>query len=89
MKPRAIAGAFSLVLAAGLFVAGCSSLPSSSNVTAPGASDPAVVDTTAAPAPAPTYPPKPVDPEPLQEPIDPEKGRVKTPEPGKSEHPMK
>jgi hypothetical protein len=41
----------------------------------------------AAPAPAPTHPPKPVDPEPLQEPTDPEKGRVKTPEPGKSEHP--
>jgi hypothetical protein len=41
----------------------------------------------AAPAPAPTYPPKPVNPEPLQEPTDPEKGRVKSPEPGKSEHP--
>ena len=53
MKPRAIAGAFSLVLAAGLFVAGCSSLPSTSNVTAPGVPDPEVVDTTAAPAPAP------------------------------------
>ncbi len=37
--------------------------------------------------PAPTVPPKPVDPEPLVEPIDPEKGRVKNPEPGKSEHP--
>lgn len=47
MKPRAIASALSLVLAAGLFVAGCSSLPSSSNVTAPAAPDPEVVDTTA------------------------------------------
>lgn len=37
--------------------------------------------------PAPSHPPKPADPEPLQEPVDPEKGRVKTPEPGKSEHP--
>ncbi len=43
----------------------------------------------AAPAPHPSHPPKPVDPEPLQDPIDPEKGRVKTPEPGKSEHPTK
>ncbi|MCM2251589.1 MAG: hypothetical protein NDJ19_04435 [Ramlibacter sp.] len=43
--------------------------------------------TPATPAPTPTHAPKPVDPEPLQEPIDPEKGRVKTPEPGKSEHP--
>ena len=47
---------------------------------------------TSAPAnphPPPTPPPKPVDPEPLQETeaSDPEKGRVKTPEPGKSEHP--
>jgi hypothetical protein len=41
-----------------------------------------------APAPtAPPEPPKPANPEPLQEPIDPEKGRVKVPEPGKSEHP--
>lgn len=43
----------------------------------------------ASPAPAPSHPPKPADPEPLQEPIDPEKGRVKVPEPGKSEHPTK
>jgi hypothetical protein len=41
-----------------------------------------------APAPtAPPEPPKPANPEPLQEPIDPEKGRVRVPEPGKSEHP--
>ena len=40
-----------------------------------------------APAPGPSHSPKPVDPEPLQDPIDPEKGRVETPEPGKSEHP--
>lgn len=43
--------------------------------------------------PAPTSPPggvpKPANPEPLQESesSDPEKGRVKNPEPGKSEHP--
>jgi hypothetical protein len=37
--------------------------------------------------PPPADAPKPANPEPLQEPIDPEKGRVKTPEPGKSEHP--
>ena len=41
--------------------------------------------------PAPTTPPaeapKPVNPEPQHEPLDPEKGRVKTPEPGKSDHP--
>lgn len=37
--------------------------------------------------PAPTLPPKPANPEPHPEPLDPEKGRVKTPEPGKSEHP--
>jgi hypothetical protein len=55
VKPRAVAGVFSLVLAAGLFVAGCSSLPSSSNVTAPVGPDPASVDTTEAPAPAPTF----------------------------------
>ena len=42
--------------------------------------------TSSAPAPTPE-PPKPVNPEPLQEPTDPEKGRVKVPEPGKSEHP--
>jgi hypothetical protein len=40
-----------------------------------------------APAPPPGAPPKPADPEPSQEPVDPEKGRVKSPEPGKSEHP--
>jgi hypothetical protein len=39
------------------------------------------------PAPPPAELPKPATPEPLQEPIDPEKGRVKAPEPGKSEHP--
>jgi hypothetical protein len=44
---------------------------------------------TVAPTPAPTEPPKPANPEPLQETetTDPEKGRVKTPVPGKSEHP--
>jgi hypothetical protein len=39
------------------------------------------------PAPAPADAPKPANPEPLQEPVDPEKGRVKAPVPGKSEHP--
>jgi hypothetical protein len=39
------------------------------------------------PAPPPAELPKPANPEPLHEPIDPEKGRVKAPEPGKSEHP--
>ena len=40
-----------------------------------------------APTPAPTEAPKPANPEPLQPPpIDPEKGRVKAPQPGKSEH---
>ena len=39
------------------------------------------------PPPPPADAPKPANPEPLQEPIDPEKGRVKTPEPGKPEHP--
>lgn len=43
----------------------------------------------AAPAPGPPHVPKPADPEPLQDPIDPEKGRVKAPDPGKSEHPTK
>lgn len=48
---------------------------------------------TSSPAPAPHHPPaetpapKPVNPEPHPEPLDPEKGRVKAPEPGKSEHP--
>lgn len=39
--------------------------------------------------PAPTEPPKPANPEPLHETeaTDPEKGRVKNPQPGKSEHP--
>lgn len=37
--------------------------------------------------PHPTLPPKPANPEPHPEPLDPEKGRVKAPEPGKSEHP--
>jgi hypothetical protein len=37
--------------------------------------------------PAPTLPPKPANPEPHPEPPDPEKGRVKAPEPGRSEHP--
>lgn len=41
---------------------------------------------TTAPTPAPTEPPKPANPEPLQEPIDPEKGRVESPAPGRSEH---
>jgi hypothetical protein len=41
---------------------------------------------TTAPTPAPTEAPKPANPEPLQEPIDPEKGRVKSPAPGRSEH---
>lgn len=40
-----------------------------------------------APQPAPADAPKPANPEPTAPPIDPEKGRVKTPEPGKSEHP--
>lgn len=35
----------------------------------------------------PTEPPKPVNPEPQHEHLDPEKGRVKEPEPGKSDHP--
>jgi hypothetical protein len=42
------------------------------------------------PPPPPTEAPKPANPEPLQpskESQDPEKGRVKTPQPGKSEHP--
>ena len=43
---------------------------------------------SSAPAPtsAPTEPPKPVNPEPEHEHLDPEKGRVEEPEPGK-EHP--
>lgn len=41
-----------------------------------------------APVPPPTEAPKPANPEPLQAPIDPEKGHVKSgPQPGKSEHP--
>jgi hypothetical protein len=35
----------------------------------------------------PTEPPKPVNPEPQHEDLDPEKGRVKEPPPGKSDHP--
>ena len=35
----------------------------------------------------PTEPPKPVNPEPEHEHIDPEKGRVEEPEPGKPDHP--
>jgi len=47
------------------------------------------MDTASAPTPAPTEPPKPANPEPLHETesSDPEKGRVKTPDPGKPEHP--
>lgn len=41
---------------------------------------------TSAPTPAPTEAPKPANPEPLQEPTDPEKGRVKAPPPGRSDH---
>ncbi|MEO7391632.1 MAG: hypothetical protein ABIU58_05625 [Ramlibacter sp.] len=44
---------------------------------------------TTAPAPAPTDTPKPANPEPLQAPVDPEKGRVKVPEQGKPEHPAR
>ena len=40
-----------------------------------------------APPPPPPAEPKPANPEPTAAPIDPEKGRVKVPEPGKSEHP--
>ena len=40
-----------------------------------------------APPPAPVDQPKPVNPEPVHESVDPEKGRVKNPVPGKSEHP--
>jgi hypothetical protein len=41
-----------------------------------------------APVPPPTDAPKPANPEPLQAPIDPEKGHDQTgPAPGKSEHP--
>ena len=44
---------------------------------------------SSAPAPTspPTQPPKPVNPEPEHEHLDPEKGRVEEPEPDKSEHP--
>ena len=45
-------------------------------------------DPAPAPAPPPADAPKPANPEPTAAPIDPEKGRVKSPvEPGKSEHP--
>lgn len=40
-----------------------------------------------APQPLPADAPKPANPEPTAPPIDPEKGRVQAPEPGKSEHP--
>jgi hypothetical protein len=46
-----------------------------------------VSDSPVAPAAPTPAPHEPANPEPLQEPIDPEKGRVPTPEPGKSEHP--
>jgi len=45
------------------------------------------MDSAPAPPSPPTELPKPVNPEPPHEHVDPEKGRVKTPEPGKSEHP--
>lgn len=46
------------------------------------------MSTTPAPAaPHPEPPPKPANPEPHPEPLDPEKGSVSTPEPGKPEHP--
>ena len=38
------------------------------------------------PTPAPTQEAKPANPERLQQPIDPENGRVKSPAPGRSEH---
>ena len=37
--------------------------------------------------PTPAEAPKSANPEPLQEAVDPEKGRVKAPDPGKPEHP--
>lgn len=49
-----------------------------------------MMNASAPAAPAPTEPPKPTNPEPRHhhdEAEDPEKGRVRTPEPGKSEHP--
>lgn len=42
---------------------------------------------TPTPTPAPAEAPKPANPEPLQQPVDPEKGGVKVPEPRKPEHP--
>jgi hypothetical protein len=39
------------------------------------------------PPPQPADAPKPANPEPTAAPMDPEKGSVKVPEPGKSEHP--
>jgi hypothetical protein len=46
------------------------------------------MSTATAPTPPPTEAPKPANPEPLlHEESDPEKGRVRTPPPGKSEHP--
>jgi hypothetical protein len=56
---------------------------------APAPATPPAPTEPAAPAPAPTHLPKPVNPEPFQKPMDPEKGRVKTPVPGKSEHPTR
>ncbi|MGE4239348.1 hypothetical protein [Ramlibacter sp.] len=43
--------------------------------------------TTPEPPPSPTEAPKPTNPEPTTAPMDPEKGRVKTPDENKSEHP--
>jgi len=45
------------------------------------------MSTSPVPTSAPTGPPKPVNPEPEYEDIDPEKGRVEEPEPGKPDHP--
>ena len=46
------------------------------------------MSSTPAPAHPPEQPPKPNNPEPPQEHVDPEKGRVKVPEPRRSEHPV-
>lgn len=49
---------------------------------------PALSGHASEPTPPPTPPPDTTNPEPLPStPEDPEKGRVPTPEPGKSEHP--
>jgi hypothetical protein len=50
VNPRAIVGALSLVLAAGLFVAGCSSLP-----TTPSGQDPATASADSLPATGPAF----------------------------------